>query len=118
MTELTISIRRARSRGRAALSGVFDDAWREAYQGIIPARARAHDGPARPALVALDHRPRPPLVVLDVGERWPATSPTAVAATARCPPTARSTSSTSPRYQGLGFGTRLFKAVRTHGTAA
>ena len=37
MSDLLISIRRAKTEDAAGLSRVFDGAWREAYQGIIPA---------------------------------------------------------------------------------
>ena len=39
MTTNTVSIRRARSADAAGLSAVFDAAWREAYQGVIPGGA-------------------------------------------------------------------------------
>ena len=36
MSDLLVSIRRAKAEDATALSRVFDSAWREAYQGIIP----------------------------------------------------------------------------------
>ena len=36
MSTLLVSIRRAKAADAAALSAVFDVAWREAYSGIIP----------------------------------------------------------------------------------
>jgi L-amino acid N-acyltransferase YncA len=69
MTEIVISIRRARSEDAASLSNVFDAAWREAYQGILPSltleRMIGRRGP-RWWLSAVE-RGRP-LVVLDVGD--------------------------------------------------
>jgi hypothetical protein len=36
MSDLLVSIRQAKSEDAEGLSQVFDAAWREAYQGIIP----------------------------------------------------------------------------------
>ena len=114
MSELVISIRHARPQDAAALSGVFDAAWREAYQGMIPDLALrkmiARRGPRwwRSAV----GRSRP-LVVLDIGEAI-----AGYASYGRC----RSGTTLAdgevdelymaPECQGIGFGTRLFKAVR------
>ena len=114
MSELLISIRRARSEDAAALSGVFDAAWREAYAGIIPGialeRLMARRGP-RWWLSAIG-RGRP-LVVLDVGETI-----AGYASYGRCRDRSLPADGEidelylAPEYQGLGFGKRLFKAVR------
>ena len=114
MSELVISIRHARSKDAAALSGVFDAAWRETYQGIIPALALrkmiARRGP-RWWLSAIS-RGRP-LVVLDVGEAI-----AGYASYGRCRDRSIAAEGEidelylAPEYQGLGFGARLFRAVR------
>jgi ribosomal protein S18 acetylase RimI-like enzyme len=114
MGELVISVRYGRAEDAASLSRVFDAAWREAYQGIIPAVALSkmltRRGPRwwRAAV----GRSRA-LVVLDVGERI-----AGYAAYGRCRERVTKADGEidelylAPEYQGLGFGTRLFKAVR------
>ena len=114
MTELTISIRRARPEDAAALSDVFDTAWREAYQGILPAlcleRMIRRRGPRW--WLATVARGRP-LVVLDVAEKV-----AGYAAYGRCRDRGLPAEGEidelylAPEYQGLGFGRRLFRAVR------
>lgn len=113
-TRSTTSIRRARDSDAGALSQVFDASWREAYRGIIPGVAlerliSQRDGDWwRRAL----KRGRPIAVVETGGEV------VGYSAYGR----ARSTSLRCegevdeiylvPEYQGLGLGTRLFRAVR------
>ena len=114
MKELVISIRRAKSEDAAALSGVFDSAWREAYQGIIPAlaleRMMARRGPRW--WLSTIGRGRP-LVVLDIGETIGG-----YVSYGRCRDRSLPADGEidelylAPEYQGLGFGTRMFKAVR------
>jgi ribosomal protein S18 acetylase RimI-like enzyme len=114
MTELTISVRRARSEDAAALSNVFDAAWREAYQGILPAlsleRMIGRRGPRW--WLSTVGRGRP-LVVLDIGE-----TVAGYVSYGRCRDRSLPADGEidefylSPEYQGLGFGQRLFKAVR------
>jgi ribosomal protein S18 acetylase RimI-like enzyme len=114
MKELVISIRRAKSEDAAALSGVFDAAWREAYQGIIPAlaleRMMARRGPRW--WLSTIGRGRP-LAVLDVGE-----AVAGYVSYGRCRDRSLPADGEidelylAPEYQGLGFGTRLFRAVR------
>jgi GNAT superfamily N-acetyltransferase len=114
MKELTISIRRARSEDAAALSGVFDAAWREAYQGVIPGialeRMMARRGPRW--WLSTIGRGRP-LVVLDVAE-----TVAGYASYGRCRDRSLPADGEvdelylAPEYQGIGFGTRMFKAVR------
>jgi ribosomal protein S18 acetylase RimI-like enzyme len=114
MKELVISIRRARTEDAAALSGVFDAAWREAYQGIIPGialeRMLARRGPRW--WLSTIGRGRP-LVVLDVGE-----TVAGYVSYGRCRDRTLPAKGEidelylAPEYQGLGFGRRLFKAVR------
>jgi ribosomal protein S18 acetylase RimI-like enzyme len=114
MKELVISIRRAKSEDAAALSAVFDAAWREAYQGIIPAlaleRMMARRGPRW--WLSTIGRGRP-LVVLDIGETI-----AGYVSYGRCRDRSLPADGEvdelylAPEYQGLGFGTRMFKAVR------
>ena len=114
MSELTISIRRARSEDAASLSDVFDATWREAYQGVLPAlsleRMIGRRGPRW--WLSTIGRGRP-LVVLDVGEKV-----AGYASYGRCRDRGLPADGEidefylAPEYQGLGFGKRLFKAVR------
>src|ERR687890_2661981 len=114
MKELVISIRRAKSEDAAALSGVFDAAWREAYSGIIPGialeRMLARRGPRW--WLSTIGRGRP-LVVLDVAEVV-----AGYVSYGRCPDRSPPADGEihelylAPEYQGIGFGRRLFRAVR------
>ena len=114
MKELVISIRRARTEDAAALSGVFDAAWRETYQGIIPGvaldRMMARRGPRW--WLSTIGRGRP-LVVLDVGE-----AVAGYVSYGRCRDRSLPAEGEidelylAPEYQGVGFGTRLFRCVR------
>ena len=93
---------------------MFDAAWREAYQGIIPAialeRMMARRGPRW--WLSTIGRGRP-LVVLDVGE-----TVAGYVSYGRCRDRSLPADGEidelylAPEYQGIGFGTRLFKAVR------
>jgi ribosomal protein S18 acetylase RimI-like enzyme len=114
MNAITISVRRARTEDAAALSGVFDAAWREAYQGILPAlsleRMIGRRGPKW--WLSTIGRGRP-LVVLDIGEAI-----AGYVAYGRCRDRSLPADGEidelylAPEYQGLGFGKRLFRAVR------
>ncbi len=114
MKELVISIRRARSEDAAALSAVFDAAWREAYLGVIPGvaleRMMARRGPRW--WLSTVSRGRP-LVVLDIAE-----TVAGYVSYGRCRDRSLPAEGEidelylAPEYQGLGFGSRLFKAVR------
>jgi ribosomal protein S18 acetylase RimI-like enzyme len=113
MKELVISIRRAKSEDAAALSNVFDTAWREAYQGIIPSlaleRMISRRGPRW--WLSTIGRGRP-LVVLDVAE-----AVAGYVSYGRCRDRSLPADGEidelylAPEYQGVGFGRRLFKAV-------
>ena len=114
MTAITTSIRRARSEDASDLSTVFDAAWREAYQGILPAialeRMISRRGPRW--WLATIGRGRP-LAVLDIAEQI-----AGYVSYGRCRDRALPADGEidelylAPEYQGLGFGRRLFKAVR------
>ena len=93
---------------------MFDAAWREAYQGIIPGPRLAQDDRAtRPALVALGHQPRTPARRARCREAI-----AGYASYGRCRDRSLAAEGEidelylAPEYQGLGFGARLFKAVR------
>lgn len=114
MTTITVSIRRARSEDAADLSAVFDAAWREAYQGVLPAipleRMIGRRGPRWWLSTIGKGRP---LAVLDVGDKV-----VGYVSYGRCRDKALPAEGEvdelylAPEYQGLGFGRRLFKAVR------
>jgi ribosomal protein S18 acetylase RimI-like enzyme len=114
MSELLISIRRARPSDSTGLSRVFDSAWREAYQGIIPGLALekmlARRGPGWWRSTVRRGRP---LVVLDVGQGI-----AGYVSYGRCRDRSLPADGeidelyVAPQYQGLGFGRRLFRAVR------
>ena len=114
MTEITISIRRARTDDASDLSEVFDAAWRESYRGILPAvaleRMIGRRGPRW--WLSTVGRGRP-LVVLDIGEKV-----VGYVSYGRCRDRSLPADGEidelylSPEYQGVGFGKRLFKAVR------
>jgi ribosomal protein S18 acetylase RimI-like enzyme len=114
VSDLVISIRRARTGDAAALAAVFDAAWREAYLGIIPGvalhRMLARRGP-RWWQASIDHGR--PLVVLDVHDRV-----AGYVSYGRCRNRGLPAEGEidelylSPEYQGLGFGKRMFRAVR------
>ena len=114
MSELVISIRRARSADAPALSRVFEAAWGEAYLGVIPGvaltRMIARRGP-RWWRVTIE-RGRS-LAVLDVHDKV-----AGYASYGRCRDRSLPADGEidelylAPEYQGLGFGTRLFRAVR------
>ena len=114
MSTLLVSIRRAKAADAAALSAVFDAAWREAYSGIIPGvaleRMIARRGPRWWAFTLGRGRP---LVVLESGE-----AVAGYASYGRCRDRSLPADGEvdelylAPEHQGLGFGARLFKAVR------
>lgn len=114
MKEIVISIRRARSEDAGSLSNVFDAAWREAYQGILPAisleRMIGRRGPKW--WLSTIGRGRP-LAVLDIAEEA-----VGYVSYGRCRDRSLPADGEvdelylAPEYQGLGFGKRMFKAVR------
>ncbi len=114
MSELVTGIRIARPADAIAVSGVFDAAWRDAYRGIIPGiqleRFVQRRGPRWWRLALRRHRQ---IAVLDVGKRI-----VGYASYGRCRDKAIPAAGEIdelyllPEYQGLGFGGRLFRAVR------
>lgn len=114
MKELVISIRRARPEDAVAVAEVFSAAWREAYAGIIPGVALeqmlARRGPRWWRSTIGRSRP---LVVLEVAE-----TVAGYIAYGRCRDRSLPADGEidelylRPEYQGLGFGRRMFKAVR------
>lgn len=114
MTTNTVSIRRARAADAPGLSAVFDAAWREAYQGVIPGvaleRFLARRGPATWRGMIGGGRG---LAVVAFGERIAgyATYGRARDRTLRADGEIDELY-IAPEFQGLGLGTRLFRAVR------
>ncbi len=114
MSEIVIGIRHAKARDAAALAQVFDAAWREAYLGVIPSvaleRMIVRRGAAWWATAIGRGRP---LVVLDAGTRI-----AGYASYGRCRDRTLPAQGEidelylAPEYQGIGFGQRLFRAVR------
>ena len=114
MSDLLVSIRRAKTEDAVGLSRVFDAAWREAYQGIIPGVALekmlARRGPRWWRSTVGRGRP---LAVLDIGQGI-----AGYVSYGRCRDRSLPAEGEidelylAPEYQGLGFGRRLFRAVR------
>jgi ribosomal protein S18 acetylase RimI-like enzyme len=114
MSDLLVSIRHAKPQDASGLARVFEQAWREAYQGIIPGvaleRMLARRGPRWWQSTASRGRP---LAVLDIGQGI-----AGYVSYGRCRDRALPAKGEidelylAPEYQGLGFGRRLFKAVR------
>lgn len=116
MASLTVDIRSAESRDTSGVAAVHDAAWQLSYSGIIPAlhlaRMVQRRGPKWWAEAIA--RARGGIMVLEVGDT--------IAGYATMG-SARRIGQHSfdgeiyelylrPEYQGLGFGTRLFKAAR------
>ncbi|NIX75491.1 GNAT family N-acetyltransferase [Microvirga terricola] len=113
MSDLLVSIRHAKADDAQGLAKVFEAAWREAYQGVIPGVAlekmlvRRSPRWWRSTLA----RSRP-LAVLDIGQGI-----AGYASYGRCRDRASPAAGEIdelyllPEYQGLGFGRRLFRAV-------
>jgi ribosomal protein S18 acetylase RimI-like enzyme len=114
MSDLLVSIRHAKPEDADGLSRVFEQAWREAYQGIIPGvaleRMLARRGPGWWRSTVSRGRP---LAVLDIGQGI-----AGYVSYGRCRDRSLPAKGEidelylAPEYQGLGFGRRLFKAVR------
>jgi ribosomal protein S18 acetylase RimI-like enzyme len=114
MSDLLVSIRRAKAEDAVGLSRVFDTAWREAYQGIIPGVALekmlSRRGPRWWRATVGRGRP---LVVLDIGQGI-----AGYVSYGRCRDRSLPADGEidelylAPEYQGVGLGRRLFQAVR------
>ena len=114
MTQAAISIRLARPRDAGAVAAVHDDAWREAYRGIIPGRELERmvqrRGPAWWSTI-IERGGRVAVLEFDDGIRGYVSY-------------GRNRLAVSPyrgeifelyllpEYQGLGFGRRMFDAAR------
>jgi ribosomal protein S18 acetylase RimI-like enzyme len=113
MSDLLVSIRQAKSEDAEGLSRVFDAAWREAYQGIIPGltleKMLARRGLRWWRSTVTRGRP---LAVLDIGQ-----GVAGYASYGRCRDRALPADGEIdelyllPEYQGVGLGRRLFRAV-------
>ncbi len=114
MTTNTVSLRRARPADAAGLSAVFDAAWREAYQGIIPGialeRFLARRGPETwRGMIGGGQG----LVVVAFGEQVAGYAAYGRARDRSLRADGEITElCIAPEFQGLGLGTRLFRAVR------
>jgi GNAT superfamily N-acetyltransferase len=114
MSDLLVSIRHAKPDDAAFLSKVFDAAWREAYSGIIPGVTleKMFSRRSERWWSSTVSRGRP-LVVLDLGK-----GAVGYASYGRCRDRSLPAKGEIdelyllPEYQGIGFGRRLFKAVR------
>jgi ribosomal protein S18 acetylase RimI-like enzyme len=114
MSDLLVSIRHAKPGDAPALSRVFDAAWREAYLGIIPGvtleKMFSRRSPRWWRSTVSRGRP---LVVLDIGQ-----GAVGYASYGRCRDRSLPANGEIdelyllPEYQGIGFGRRLFNAVR------
>jgi ribosomal protein S18 acetylase RimI-like enzyme len=114
MSDLLVSIRHAKPDDAASLSKVFDTAWREAYSGIIPGVTleKMFSRRSERWWRSTVSRGRP-LVVLDLGQ-----GAIGYASYGRCRDRSLPANGEIdelyllPEYQGIGFGRRLFNAVR------
>lgn len=114
MGDQVITIRRARPKDASALSDISDAAWLEAYHGIIPGvalqRMLTRRGPRWWQHAVQRGRP---IVVLDMGDQV-----AGYVSYGRCRDRSLPADGEidelylAPEYQGLGFGKRLFRAVR------
>lgn len=114
MSELVTAIRIAGPADYSGISQTFDQAWREAYRGVIPGiqleRLVLRRGPQwwRRTL----QRPRP-VAVLEIRKQI-----AGYACYGRCRDTTIPAAGEvdelylRPEYQGLGFGRRLFGSIR------
>lgn len=112
MSALVIDIRPARLSDAGALSDVHDAAWREAYQGIIPAVTLQRMVARRGAAWWRDAIRKRAIQVLEVGGRVVGYASYGIAHN----PQRRNAAEIQelyllPEYQGVGLGARLFSSV-------
>ncbi len=114
MTQVDITIRPARPDDAAAIAAVHDEAWREAYSGIIPGRELERMIQRRGPLwwrTILDRGAR--VAVLDIEDDVKGYASYGRNRLAASPYLGEIFELyLSPPYQGLGFGRRLFSAAR------
>lgn len=115
MSELVLSIRRAKPSDAGGLATVHDAAWREAYRGVIPGvaleRMIQKRGPRWWRLAAAA-RGRP-LVVIDLGDRIGGYASYGPSRSLGLPQRGEIDELyLDPVFQGIGLGRRLFGAVR------
>ena len=115
MKETVITIRRASRADSAQIAGVHDCAWRDAYRGVIPGRELermiARRGPLWwDAAIARGSR----LLVLDFEDAVGGYASYGRNRVSSLPHAGEMFELyLAPQFQGLGFGRRLFEAVRT-----
>lgn len=119
MSTLTLTIRPARPSDATAITAVHDAAWREAYRGVIPGAHLERMVIRRGPLWWKRNIARGnPVLVLDTGERI-----AGYASLGRNrAPSVRAEGEIfelylDPMHQGLGFGSKLFRAARNDLTA-
>ena len=114
MTQVDITIRSARPADAAAIAAVHDEAWREAYRGIIPGRELEQMIQRRGPVwwrTILDRGAR--IVVLEIDDSLRGYASFGRNRLAASPYLGEIFELyLSPEYQGLGFGRRLFTAAR------
>jgi len=111
MTSLVIDVRSARASDAAQLADVHEQAWREAYAGIIPALTLQRMIIRRSAPWWRDALARRPVLVLDVGGIVAGYASFAPGNSRGRPAAEIQELYLRPEYQGLGLGLRLFQAV-------
>jgi len=110
-----VQVRPARPKDAPALASAYEEAWRGAYQGIIP-HLSLERMIARRGLRWWETtlRKRPPLLVLDFGGEAAGYVTFGRCRLGRAPYQGEIFELyLHPTYQGLGFGDRLFDGART-----
>lgn len=114
MSTLTLTIRPARPSDATAIAAVHDAAWREAYRGVIPgAHLERMINRRGPMWWKRNIMRGSPVLALDTGERI-----AGYASLGRNrAPSVRAEGEIfelylDPMHQGLGFGSKLFRAAR------